>query len=82
MPFDKLYVRIKCLACRGEQYMHNASFHSPLDPYKWKRCPYCEQDGLITIEAGAHAIVEYFEQLTQEKRERLLEKIAQKNNGE
>jgi hypothetical protein len=34
------------------------------------------------IEAGDHAIVEYFEQLTQEKRERLLEKIAQKNNGE
>jgi hypothetical protein len=34
------------------------------------------------IEAGVHAIVEYFEQLTEEQREELLEKIAQKNNGE
>jgi hypothetical protein len=34
------------------------------------------------IEAGVHAIVEYFEQLTEEKREELLEKITQKNNGE
>jgi hypothetical protein len=53
-----------------------------LDPYKWKRCPYCENDGLIMIEAGDHAILEYFEQLTEERRKELLEKIAKKNNGE
>jgi len=34
------------------------------------------------IEAGVHAIVEYFAQLPEEKREELLEKIAKKNNGE
>jgi hypothetical protein len=34
------------------------------------------------IEAGEQALLEYFEQLTEEKREELLEKIAQKNNGE
>jgi|TARA_Y100000310_G_scaffold118623_1_gene117510 hypothetical protein len=34
------------------------------------------------IEAGEHAILEYFEQLPEEKRKELLEKIAQKNNGE
>ena len=62
--------------------MHNASFHSPLDPYKWKRCPYCDKDGLIIIEAGEHAIVEYFDQLPEEKRQDLLEKIAQKNYGD
>ena len=82
MPFDKLYVRIKCLGCKGERYKHNAAFHSPLDPYKWKRCPYCDEEGLIIIEAGEHAIFEYFAQLPEEKREQLLEKIAQKNNGE
>jgi hypothetical protein len=37
---------------------------------------------LIVIEAGVYAIVEYFQQLTEEQREELLEKIAQKNNGE
>jgi ribosomal protein S12 methylthiotransferase accessory factor YcaO len=62
--------------------MHNASYHNPLDPHKWKRCHYCDHEGLTMIEAGAHAIVEYFEQLTEEQREDLLEKIAQKNNGE
>ena len=62
--------------------MYNASFHSPLDPYKWKRCPYCDKDGLIIIEAGEHAIVEYFDQLPEEKRQDLLEKIAQKNYGD
>jgi len=60
--------------------MHNASFHSPLDPYKWKRCPYCDENGLIMIEAGEHAILEYFEQLTEDERKELIEKIAQKNN--
>tara|TARA_R110002020_G_C15979657_1_gene748334 strand:+ start:271 stop:378 length:108 start_codon:yes stop_codon:yes gene_type:complete len=34
------------------------------------------------IEANDHAIAEYFEQLTEEKRKKLFEKIAQKNNGE
>ena len=34
------------------------------------------------IEAGDHAILEYFEQLTEERRKELLEKIAKKNNGE
>lgn len=32
------------------------------------------------IEAGEHAILEYFEQLTEDERKELIEKIAQKNN--
>ena len=82
MPFNKLYVRINCMTCGGGRYLHNAPFHSPLNPHKWKECPYCDRDGLIVIEAGVYAIVEYFQQLTEEQREELLEKIAQKNNGE
>jgi hypothetical protein len=70
------------MTCGGGRYLHNAPFHSPLNPHKWKECPYCDRDGLIIIEAGVYAIVEYFQQLTEKQREELLEKIVKKNNGE
>tara|TARA_Y100000310_G_scaffold344842_1_gene459923 strand:+ start:1069 stop:1317 length:249 start_codon:yes stop_codon:yes gene_type:complete len=78
MPFDKLYVRIKCTICDGTRLFKNSGHHSPLFPYKWKSCPYCDRDGTYLIEAHANSIVEYFNQLSDEERNTLLEKIGPK----
>jgi len=45
-------------------------------PYKWKSCPYCDHNGMYLIEAHANSIAEYFNQLSDEKRIALLEKIG------
>jgi len=78
MPFDKLYVRIKCTVCDGTRLFKHSGHHSPLFPYKWKSCPYCDRDGTYLIEAHPNAIVEYFDQLSAEDRKALLKKIGPK----
>ena len=75
MPFDKLYVRIKCLVCAGTRLFKHSGHHDPSNPYKWKSCPYCDNDGLQLIEAHPNSIVEYFNQLSDEDREALLQLI-------
>jgi hypothetical protein len=76
MPFDKLYVKIKCITCNGTKLFKNSGYHSPSAPYKWKGCPYCDHDGMQLIEAHINAIAEYFAQLNEDSRSRLLQKIA------
>tara|TARA_Y100000034_G_scaffold86725_1_gene103969 strand:- start:1741 stop:1890 length:150 start_codon:yes stop_codon:yes gene_type:complete len=44
--------------------------------FKWKDCPYCDRNGHYLIEAGEYALLEYFAQLDDEERERLLQQIA------
>jgi len=72
MPFDKLYVKIKCTICEGTKLFKNSGHHSPMFPYKWKSCPYCDPAGLQLIEAAESSIIEYLNQLSDEGRERLI----------
>jgi hypothetical protein len=44
--------------------------------FKWKECPYCDHNGHYLIEAGEYALLEYFVQLDDKERERLLQQIA------
>ena len=64
MPHDKLYIRINCLTCLGNRMLPNGSFHDPLNPTKWKECPYCDLQGLIIIEASKETVVRYILQLS------------------
>jgi hypothetical protein len=75
MPFDKLYVKIKCTVCHGTRLFKNSGYHSPMHPCMWKSCPYCDCDGTYLIEAHPNSIVEYFNQLSDEDREALLQLI-------
>ena len=68
MPFDKLYVKIKCLTCKGTR-LYNGGHHDPLNPMKWKSCPYCDLNGHILIEASPGAIKEYLLSLTEDERD-------------
>jgi len=76
MPFDKLYVKIKCTVCHGTRVHEGSGHHDPLNIFKWKDCPYCDHNGRYLIEAGEYAVLEYFAQLTAIERERLLQQIA------
>jgi len=78
MPFDKLYVKIKCPICDGTKLFKHSGHHSPREPYKWKSCPYCDYDGEQLIEASQNAIVEYFTEIGETRRQQLLQKIAKK----
>ena len=75
MPYDKLYIRIKCLTCRGNRMLSNSSFHEPLNPLKWKQCPYCDADGLIIIEASKETAVRHILQLSDEDRAFIIRNI-------
>jgi len=63
MPFDKLYVKIKCTMCDGTKLFKHSGYHNPNMPYKWKRCPYCDHGGLQLIEAHENSVLEYLLQL-------------------
>ncbi len=76
MPFDKLYVKIKCTVCDGTRVHQASGHHDPMNIFKWKECPYCDRNGHYLIEAGEYALLEYFAQLDEEERERLLQQIA------
>jgi hypothetical protein len=64
--------------CDGTKVFKHSGYHSPLNPFKWKSCPYCDHNGLQLIEAHANSIAEYFAQLDDDQRKLLLQKIAQK----
>lgn len=76
MPYDKLYIRIKCLTCRGNRMLSNSPFHDPLNPTKWKECPYCDSHGLIIIEASKEVVVKYMQQLSDEDYEFIIRNIT------
>jgi len=76
MPFDKLFVKIKCTMCNGTKIFQHSAHHEPRPPYKWKSCPYCDENACLLIEASQTAIIEYFAQLDEHDREKLLVIIA------
>jgi len=71
-----LLIRIKCQLCENGR-LKQPSFHDPLNPNKWKRCPYCDENGSIIIEAGVLAIAQYVARLDDRKRRRFLELLGE-----
>jgi len=74
MPFDKLYLKIKCNVCNGTR-IFNHGYHDPYHPYKWKTCPYCDLNGYLVIEATTELIVKYIENLPKDKKEEILKQL-------
>ena len=75
MPFDKLYVKIKCSICTGTRKFEASGYHSPNNPYKWKQCPYCDKDGATLVEAGDYVIMQYLIDLPEERRDKIIAEI-------
>ena len=78
---DKLYVKIKCSMCSGTRVFNHNGYHDPLNPLKWKSCPYCDHDGLILIEAVAQTIVEHINEADEETKKYILDNIANRGEG-
>ena len=75
MPPDKLYVKVKCSMCSGTRVFNHSGYHDPLNPLKWKSCPYCDHDGLILIEAAVQVIADYLNGIDESARESILTKL-------
>jgi hypothetical protein len=81
MPFDKLYVKVKCPTCNGTRKFDASGYHSPNNPTKWKSCPYCDHDGGRIIEAADTTIIQHLLELPKERRDHIIaeaQKIAKK----
>ena len=74
MPFDKLYLKLKCNVCNGTR-IFNHGHHDPHEPYKWKTCPYSDHNGHIVVEATLELIIKYIKGLPDEKREEILKEL-------
>ena len=74
MPFDKLYLKLKCNVCNGTR-IFNHGHHDPHEPHKWKTCPYCDPNGHVVIAATPELIVKYIKQLPEENREEILKQL-------
>jgi len=87
MPFDKLYVKIKCPLCNGTRQLLASAHHDPGARDKWKSCPYCDHNGHQLIEAVGWTVVEHIMKLPEDKRDLIIDevqklialKITQKN---
>jgi len=78
MPLDRLYVRVRCNICKGTCMYMGSSIHDPMNPLKWKTCPYCDDSGLVIIEACDGVLADYINSLDKDRKFALVEKISKK----
>ena len=72
MPFDKLYVKVKCSTCNGTRKFDASGYHSPNNPNKWKDCPYCDHNGSRLIEAADTTIIKHLLEIPKERRDHII----------
>ncbi len=76
MPYDRLYIKIVCTYCRGTcRVLNNRKENYIFPRNKWKGCVYCDGDGMIIIEASDASVVEFLNQLSEIRLEKILEDI-------
>ena len=74
MPFDKLYVKIKCPTCKGTRSLYGTEHQPPPTSInRWSECNYCDHDGLSLIEAGDYVIIQHLIDLPAERRDLILD---------
>ena len=78
MPLDKLYVRVRCSICKGTCMYMGSSIHDPMNPLKWKTCPYCDDNGLVIIEAADNVLADFINSLDEDRKFALVEKISKR----
>ncbi len=65
MSDGKLYIKVTCSICSGSKMSRN--YHNPMEPYKWKRCPYCNMSGETYIEATGRRVLEAAQKIRNEQ---------------
>ena len=77
MAYDKLYIHVKCTACRGTRKYSAGGYYNPLNPTKWHACPYCDITGKTHIEAVPEIIVDTICEMSPEKIKMILERLQE-----
>ncbi len=80
MPFDTLHAKIKCPICKGTR-IYDHGFNSPQEPFKWKRCPYCDTHGETYIEATFEVVADYIDSLSDDKKQEILSRLSIKQKA-
>ena len=78
MPLDRLYVRVRCNICKGTCMHMGSSIHDPMNPLKWKTCPYCDDNGLVIIEAADNVLADFINSLDEVRKFALVQKISKR----
>ena len=78
MPLDKLYVRVRCNICKGTCMYMGSSVHDPMNPLKWKTCPYCDDNGLVIIEAADNVLADFINSLDEVRKFARVQKISKR----
>ena len=78
MPLDRLYVRVRCNICKGTCMYMGSSIHDPMNPLKWKTCPYCDDNGLVIIEAADNVLADFINSLDEMRKFALVGKISKR----
>jgi uncharacterized protein CbrC (UPF0167 family) len=73
----KLFVRIRCMSCRGSRRYSAGGTYDPLNPTKWSACPYCDSEGKVYIEAALSVIINAVLQLSPEQKQSILQKLTE-----
>jgi hypothetical protein len=51
-----------------------------MEPHKWQRCPYCDTEGKVFIEASVNVIMDYINELALNDYVTVLQKLGQKKS--
>ena len=52
--------------------MRSCAHHEPLNPLKWKECPYCDHEGKYLIEATTTTVAGHLSNLSDTKFDELI----------
>ena len=76
MPFDKLYVKVKCSICKGTRNLYGSKRGPPpTRANRWVECNYCNHDGLVLIEAADTTVIQHLLELPKERRDNIIAEI-------
>ena len=77
MTKRELFVRIRCMSCRGSRLYSAGGTYDPLYPTKWGACPYCDSDGKVYIEAAITVIIDAVMDLPDDQKRLILQKLTE-----
>jgi len=76
MPFDKLYVKVRCSICKGTRSLYGIKQRLPRTAAnRWIECNYCDHEGVVLVEAGDYTIIQHLLTLPKERRDKIIAEI-------
>jgi len=73
----KLFLEIVCPTCEGSR-LYNSGHYDPLNPAKWRNCPYCNpMTGTTFVEATVERIIDYLVEQDSDTKKRIVSALSE-----